>query len=317
MTCDPDLETRLRQTSHIRYIKLGEGGAWAARAFAEGIVPLKFEIVPHGPCAAGDWEAVGRLLEAAGRSTIADDLRELKAFYEFDESCLWFTMADGHIWWTFAELPVLAYDDNQQHSPVRYRRAIGGWRRVDVHGRPLLKRAFSSVLTRVGSYQRTICEVKGREAYLLSRIQGTELPLQAEVRQARSTLEGLAMRMIAQLHETDFEVMVDLILSRGGWQRQTAVGKGQTDHDLILTNPTTDEAAWVQVKSRADQGVLDDYLARYARDGSCQHFFFICHSPKASLVMPEGQRLHLWTGEGLARRAIGAGLVDWLMERSV
>ena len=94
------------------------------------------------------------------------------------------------------------------------------------------------------------------------------------------------MNMIAQLDWRDFEIMVDLIFARGGWQRSSAVGDGEVDVDLMLTSPTTGETAWVQIKSSAAQAVLDDYIERFHRDGSCDRFFFVCHSPKGTLTLP-------------------------------
>jgi len=54
--------------------------------------------------------------------------------------------------------------------------------------------------------------------------------------------------------------MVDLIFTRGGWQRHSAVGDGEVDLDMLLYQPTTDEGAWVEVKTRANQKVLDDRM---------------------------------------------------------
>lgn len=64
------------------------------------------------------------------------------------------------------------------------------------------------------------------------------------------------------LHWADFETLADLIFARSGWQRSTPVGERLADIDILMEQPTTGETAFVQVKSRADQGVLDDYLTR-------------------------------------------------------
>src|SRR5439155_23968898 len=119
----------------------------------------------------------------------------------------------------------------------------------------------------------------------------------------------------AQLDWGDFEIMVELIFTRGGWQRQSALGDGEVDIDLLLDNPTTQETAWVQVKSSASQPVLDDYLDRFRRDGSCDRFYFVCHSPKGALTLPADRSLHLWAVGTLARHALSAGLLDWLSDR--
>jgi hypothetical protein len=103
---------------------------------------------------------------------------------------------------------------------------------------------------------------------------------------------------------------------RGGWQRSSVLGKDQADVDLILCQPTIGETAWVQIKSSASQAELDDYLGRFRRDGSCDRFFFVCHSIAGALCLPAQPGLHLWAGEHLSDAAIDAGLFDWLIDRT-
>lgn len=122
--------------------------------------------------------------------------------------------------------------------------------------------------------------------------------------------------MIQLLDWHDFETLVDLIFTRGGWQRTSVLGKDQSDVDLILSHPTIGEIAWVQIKSAASQAILDDYLDRFRRDGSCDRFFFVCHSAPGPLTLPAQPGLHLWTGERLSDAAIDAGLLEWLMEQT-
>jgi hypothetical protein len=161
----------------------------------------------------------------------------------------------------------------------------------------------------------TICSA-AEQAYLLRRIRGEQDPLHVEAKALQAKMVELAVAMIRQLDWRDFEMLVDLIFGRGGWQRGSAIGDGEVDIDLLLTMPTTNETAWVQVKSKATQAVVDDYLSRFERDGSCQHFFFVCHSGPASLSVPERAGVHLWSGPTLARATLAAGLFDWLVERT-
>jgi hypothetical protein len=121
--------------------------------------------------------------------------------------------------------------------------------------------------------------------------------------------------MLRRLDWRDFETLIDLIFARGGWQRQSAVGGNQADVDMVLTQPTTNETAWVQVKSRSSQGELDDYLRRFHNDGSFNRFFFICHSAPRVLRMPDAANLKLWMAEQIADAALEAGLFRWLVDR--
>jgi hypothetical protein len=314
---DADIETRLGAPSAVRYIKLGQGGAWAAEAFEQSIVPFGFSQVSHAPCAAGDWDEVRRELAAAGRTKVgmSQGVRELQDFYELPDDALWITFADRHLYWTFAWPAVVTFNDPAPGSWHRFRPCMGGWSRLGLTGEPLSTSSLSSALTRVAGFRQTICTVE-RQDYLLRRIRGEEEPLLAKARQVRSELEKVALEMISGLDWRDFEIMADLLFARGGWRRQSALAQGEVDIDLLLDNPVTREVAWVQVKSRCNQAVLDDYLERFRRDGSAQHFFLAVHSPAAHLRAPSEPGIHIWAGPELARAALSAGLFDWLIDRN-
>lgn len=311
------IDQRLRAPSAIRYIKLGQGGAWAAAAIEQSIVPFGFSQVPHGPCIAGDWGTVRHDLEAAGRTKTgaSQGIRELQDFYSLPAEALWVTFADRHLHWTFAEPEVIAVDAPEPGSWHRFRRCTGGWSRLSLNGEPLSTSSLSSALTRVAGFRQTICTIE-RQDYLLRRIRGQEEPLLAKARQVRIQVEQVGLEMIAGLDWRDFEIMVDLLFANGGWRRQSALAAGEVDIDLLLDNPVTGELAWVQVKSTAGQAVLEDYLERFRRDGSARHFFFVCHSPGSKLRAPAEPGIHIWAGPELAKAALSAGLFDWLVERT-
>jgi hypothetical protein len=314
---DADILERLRAPSAVRYIKLGQGGAWAADAIEQSIVPFGFSQVSHAACAAGDWDEVRRQLAAGGRTKVGvtQGVRELQEFYELPGDALWITFADRHLYWAFAWPAVVAFDNPAPGSWHRFRPCVEGWSRLGLTGEPLATSSLSSALTRVAGFRQTVCTVE-RQDYLLRRIRGDEEPLLAKAREVRSELERVALDMIAGLDWRDFEIMVDLLFARGGWRRQSALAAGEVDIDLLLDNPVTREVAWVQVKSAAGQAVLDDYVERFRRDGSAQHFFFVCHSPAGVLQAPAEPRIHIWVGPELARAALSAGLFDWLVERT-
>lgn len=301
----------------VRYIKLGPGGRWARQAVQDGVIPFGYREVDHVACSNGDWETVRGQLAAMGRTPfgIGQGLREIRDFYELPEDTLWVTVADGHLWWAFAAADVQATTGDVFDGPARTRQAIGGWRRVSLTGEALTTSSLSTALTRTANYRMTICGIE-REDYLLRRIRGEDDPLHAQARVLKQQMLAITTDMVRQLHWEEFETLVDLIFARNGWRRVGVLGKDQPDIDLLLEHPITGERAWVQVKSKASQGILDDYLDRFTHDGSCQRFFFVCHSPTGRLTMPEDQHLHLWSDAGLAETVLEAGLFDWLMQRT-
>ncbi len=313
------MENSAFNPSDIRYIKLGGSGAWCTQAFAEGIVPFGYGEVPHAACAAGDWDAVrATLLKRLNRSRGAatSDVRQIRDFYELPETALWVTIGQGHLWWTFADEDVIEVPDAGPGQPARYRRCKGAWSKVSLTGEPLTTRSLSWGLTQVAGYRGTICAVP-KPDYLLRRIRGEDHPLHDAGLRLQAEVHDVAQAMIAELHWQEFETLVDLIFARGGWRRTSLLGQSMPDVDMILEQPLTGETAWVQVKTGTSQVEYEAYWKRFSDDGSCDRFFFVCHTAKSPLcAVADDPRHHLLTGQELAALAVKVGLFDWLTERT-
>ena len=298
----------------IRYIKLGSGGIWNDFALEQDAIPLGFADAPHDLCAVGKWKEVAAALKDKGRSAsaAAQDIRELKDFYELPNGTMWITFANGHLYWCQSSDKMEAGEGS---APPRYRETKGGWHRTDIAGTPLSVSDLSSALTKTASYRRTICTVDASD-YLLHKINAQPNPIVVEIEDLQSKLVTLSQQMITALHWRDFELLIDLLFARSGWQRVSAAGDGEVDIDLLLEQPMTSQRAWVQIKSSANQAALDDYVGRFQRDGSASHFFFVCHSPKGELNIPDRRaELHLLTGKILAEKVLQSGLLEWLKHR--
>lgn len=77
------------------------------------------------------------------------------------------------------------------------------------------------------------------------------------------------------------------------------------DVDLIVEQPFTGERMLVQVKSQADQSVVQDYACRLAARGGEDRLLLVCHSPTGSLREPalsDGRHLQILTGPEIAHR---------------
>ncbi len=301
--------------SAVRYIKLGSKGSWLKDCVRLGRVALGHDETPHDLALAGEWAGVAADARARGRSpaTASQDAREVRDFYALDENALWITFDGDHLWWTFAERGVLLNEVGEGPGS-RWRASRGGWRNTDIHGRPLRVEALKSKLALTRNYQRTICQIAASE-YLIRRINGASEVIVESAKEAQRALVAAARALIEDLHPKDFELMVDLIFTRSGWRRCSVIGETMKDADLLLEQAATEERAFVQVKSRAGQAVLDDYIARYKRRGDYGRMFFVCHSPRGALKAADAA-VKVWTGETLAEQAVRAGLTEWLIARA-
>jgi hypothetical protein len=304
-------------SSAIRYIKLGQGDRWADVSLERGEIHFGWRVVPHDMCVRGDWGAVQKIaLENSKSAGAATRLkREVQNFYTLDEHCLWIAFVAGRMWWSFAKQEVFWLGAKDEHQGARMRKTVDGWHDADIAGNPLRIDQLSSKLTQVMSFQGTVCEVTVPD-YVLRKINAEEEPMIAESRQIRSDLAALAFKLIQNLHWADFEAMVDLIFARSGWQRIGEVGGSQKDFDIMLEQGATGEKAFVQIKSKANQGDLNRSLESFRARAVWDHCFFVCHSPNGPLAFGPDKKIHLWTGQALGNAAIRAGLFDWLVEKS-
>lgn len=304
------------QPASVRYIKLGPGDRWFSSCREHQRLELGHAAVPDELAVAKDWDAVVRHYISLGRtpSKAKDFVRELRDFYTLGSDCLWITFAEGALWWAFAAPEVQWLDGDGSNHGVRARRIIEPWRNTGVTGELLAQGRLSTRLTQVAAYRQTLCSV-GAADYAVRRINGIEDPTVAKALAVHESLLSVAAELIAQLHWADFELLVDLIFTRNGWRRLSAVGGTQKDIDLAVEQPTTGERAFVQVKSKATPAVLNDYIARFEADPGYQRLFFICHSPKGQLEAPDDPAIQVWAGPRLAQMTVQAGLFDWLIER--
>ncbi len=133
---------------------------------------------------------------------------------------------------------------------------------------------------------------------------------------ARQAYEATVAKMVARLGPKDFELLVDLILSRTGWARVAKLGGATEGIDVEVENVASDEVAFVQVKSIATQAVFDDYLARFnTRREHYNRMIFAVHSPDGVIMPPPGQPIAIWSGHDIARRVVKLGLGDWVATR--
>lgn len=302
----------------VRYIKLGPGNAWFPHCRDTGRIALGHAAVPHDLAQAGDWAAVTRhLVEICGRAPgkASDFTREIRDFYSLGADCLWITFAEGRLWWAFAAPGVEWQGGDGAETGVRYRTLRQNWSDKDIKGKALDASRLSTKLTCLMAYQQTLCSVAAAD-YAIRRINGEVEPVVIKAQALQEQMTAIAVSMIAALHWRDFELLVDLIFSRNGWRRISAIGGTLKDIDMAVEQPITGERAIVQVKSRANAAVLRESVARFREYPQYERRFFVCHTGPKTLSAPAGENIDLWTGGRLAEMALKAGLFDWLVERS-
>lgn len=299
----------------IRFIKLGHSGNWEKSCIEDDhTVRLGYKSPYHIDCLNGDWAPVREYwLEKRGgdQGTATRDINQIKDFYEFSDTDIWITFYKRKMYWCHAHKDVHQLEDG-----TRVRNVIGTWSCQDKNGFPLTIENIDGRITKVQGFRGTICEVKLPD-YLLRKINGE---VQPEVEDAKNSLQSLKIaieNLIKGLWWNDFELLVDLIFSKSGWQRISVLGKTEKDIDLDVFSPVTQKRAFVQVKSSTSVVQIKEYYELFCQYEQYDEMYFVFHSSSGASedIVINDHRVHLWNISRVAELVIHAGLIDWLITK--
>ena len=189
------------------------------------------------------------------------------------------------------------------------------WSNRSLKGTLLAMTDLPGTVTTVAGFKGTVCTPRAwRE--ILRIIQDEKDPDAAAAAVARGLYRQAVERIVARLSPQDFEQLVDLILIRTGWARISTLGKVLKGIDLEVENRSSDEIAFVQVKSSATQAVLNDYVDQFRnqRDRYARMIFAV-HTPSGELRAPADLPVQLWTCDRVAALVVYAGLGEWVESR--
>ena len=307
----------LIKPTRVRYIKLGQGGNWEDSCARDHTIRLGFgtgEPREFELASAGRWDDFRQQLLASGaRTTEATrTVNEVRAFFEDDGSTLWVTFIGDLLHWGFLTLDRPAQFNDGPRSSGTFRRVRDGWSSTSLQGDPLKKTYLPGTITSLASYRGTSCSVRD-EQRLLARINGQRTAELQRAVAAQEELIAAAIPLIQSLHDRSFESLVDMVYSAAGWRRLGPVGGVTKTKDLDLQRPLSGESAFVQIKSRADQRTLDEYVDAFEGMGYQQMIFVFHTLVGARPLVTENRQVTLIDARDLARATIELGLMTWLI----
>jgi hypothetical protein len=297
--------------SDVYFIKLGSGGGWEAECIHQGTIKVGFVESDHRACKNGKWERVKAFYLRQGKTKgkATEFTNQLKRFYESDSKALWITFSDNRLWWCNANKAVKRLSDGN-----KIRRVIGRWSDKDIHGNRLNIDGLDGRLSMVRQFRGTICKVEPRLA--LKTINADVSPQVAKTRNVILRLKKTIADMITQLYWKDFELLVDLIFTRAGWQRVRELGKTEKSVDLELDSPVLGEKAMVQVKSQSSRRELEKYWRDFCRMKGFSRFFYVVHTPNKNLKqLPKRTHLRVLLADDIAELSINSGLTEWILKK--
>lgn len=302
------------QPTEVRFIKLGEKGKWEKECIEDAhTIRLGFESNQHDECLDQKWNLVRAywLKVRNGNETEATkDLNEIQAFYELPETTLWVTFYNRLLYWCFVEKEVIELDEDKS----RIRKAMGKWSCQSLQGTPLHVGNIDGRVSKVQGFRRTICRIE-RSEYLVQKIRGDLQPEVVKAKNAFANLSTEAANLIKGLWWHDFELLTDLIFSRGGWQRVSVLGKTEKDVDIDMLSPVTNRRAFVQVKSSSNYETFQDSLTTFRSSSIYDEMYFVAHTLDPRILSHAESGVTVLGPTKLAELSINSGLMDWLLKK--
>lgn len=311
------------KSDDVRFIKLGRKSVWWPLARDSNTLRLGFRQFDFALCRSGKWhkarEKYAATEERKGSGDITRAVNQVREFFELPESILWCRMEDGDVWWCFAEPNVIDLSSGDHadsaNQGARMWKVIDRLRNTDVNGSRWRLDSMTTKITKVAAFQETICKPSGASD-LLNRIRAVQSKSHERAARAQDELVVAIGDVLDQLHQNDFELLIELIFSSSGWKRISAVGGTQKTLDIAMILPTTGEHCFVQVKSQTSRttflklvDALDNYQG-YSR------MFFVYHTPAERFENPAANRVVIWDRYEIARQAVLAGLTDLVLPRT-
>jgi hypothetical protein len=298
----------------VRFIKLGEGGEWEQSCLRDNTIRLGYHSPYHRAALAGKWNVVRAfwLKQRNGdEGATTRDINQIRDFYELKETDLWITFHQRKLYWCRAAKDVVELEDKS-----RIRKVIGSWSSEDLHGKPLRIENIDGRITKVQGFRGTICSIELPE-YLIRKINGLSIEDVETARHALASLSAALEELIKGLWWHDFELLIDLIFSKAGWQRFSVLGKTEKDLDLEVYSPTTNRKAFVQIKSKTTAEEVESSVKAfrgYDQFDEMYLLFHTCHTPLPDMS-GQSRPVHIWGLRRIADMVISAGLVEWLINK--
>ena len=302
----------------VRYVKNGAGGRWWPDAKSRSRLHAGWSQVPNEMLRTADVPAIEAVLREryGSKPGATQDLNAIRSLLQKPSRHLWVTFEDGFMWWATARDGITVSTDNETAEHGHFWLDMDRpWDNRSLAGRYLAVSDLPGIVTTTVGFKGTICEPKGwRE--ILRLIRDEDDGDVAAAKAARLAYQAAVGKLVLRLGPKDFEVLVDLILSRSGWTRIAKLGGATEGIDVEVENPAIDEVAFVQVKGAAAQEALDDYVGWFrARREHYARMIFAVHSPRGTLSAPPTDPVQVWDGPKVAELVVRLGLGDWLAKR--
>ena len=299
----------------VRYVKNGEHGKWWEAAKDNNQIHAGWSNIPADLLQQRDLERIKDLIykdfaDRQKRNGARQDFNALHTLLDRPSQLVWVTFQQGCMWWCTVHDGIILNKGPESSTKGHFwLRCDRPWSNKSINGNHLLTISdLPGDVAKTASHRATICQPAAWEA-MLRIINDERNTIVTDAADARAIYGARILDVIRKMQPEDFEELIEQILDRTGWLRLSRSGGTRADVDIEAWNATADEKVFVQVKSEADQSVLDKYVTSFNQQREqYKRMIFAVHTPKGTLKVKDESPVQIWVGEKIADLVVRLGL---------
>lgn len=274
------------------------------------------------------WNPVRKVYDDKNETTQTNYAKAIRQFYTATEEDYFFTFLNSTMYYCHPTGSIIPITENNAWNcfAIGSRiRATKGWKDHPETNDSIkfLERSLSGRITKAKIFRGTIYELTGIEKETFFNTLEWHFPECEKLEKAKKQIPNLVIPVIQMLNDHDFEILVDMLLTKSGWLRIGELGGTVKAIDMEYLIPVESKQVFVQVKSVISERVckealklLSDELADRANITCYLAFHTI--EPK-TLIPTEYKNLNVKTLDVTALANLCCNhqeIIDWLLLRT-
>ena len=266
---------------HVYYIKLGDGQhpEIARKCIEDDLLWLGFIEAPEDVIQKAllneqknpskdwkeSWEPVRKAYPDKNSQTQTNYAKAIRQFYTATEDDYFFTFLNSTMYYCHPVGDIIQITESNTQgcfTPGSRIRTTAGWKDhpETTDSIKLLERNLSGRITKAKVFRGTIYELTGIEKDTFLNTLEWYFPECEELEKAKNRIPKLITPVIQMLNDHDFEILVDMLLTKSGWLRVGECGGTQKAIDMEYLIPVDNKQVYVQVKSVISDKVCKEAL---------------------------------------------------------
>ena len=275
------------------------------------------------------WNPVRKVYDDKNETTQTNYAKAIRQFYTATEEDYFFTFLNSTMYYCHPAGSIIPITENNARGcfAIGSRiRATTGWQDhpETTDSVKFLERNLSGRITKAKIFRGTIYELTGIEKETFFNTLEWHFPECEKLENVKKQIPNLVIPVIQMLNDHDFEILVDMLLTKSGWLRIGELGGTVKAIDMEYLVPVENEQVYVQVKSIISNKICKEaleLLSEELSDKANVTCYLVFHTVEPETSIPvEYKNLHVKTLNATLLANLSCNhqeVINWILMRTL